>query len=123
MTFETIGVSPDGSKVVCGARDNTLRIFDVRNGKELRRLTGHDDTVSAVQWNPDGRTIISGSWDSTVRVWDVDPKSATVGQCMRTISVRMVCQGLQLVGAKGLEVKMPDGGGTILQWLKARGAA
>src|SRR5271157_2564493 len=123
MAFETIGLSPDGSKVVCGARDNTLRIFDVRNGKELRRLTGHDDTVSAVQWNSDGTTIISGSWDSTVRIWDADPKSATFGQCKRTMAVQMVCDGLQLVGAKGLNAEGPSGGDTALQWLKARGAA
>jgi WD40 repeat protein len=38
---------------------------------ELRRFTGHTDSVWSVAFSPDGQQAISGSYDRTLRLWDV----------------------------------------------------
>ena len=64
--------SPDGNKIATGSRDNTVQLWDVDTGAEIRILTGHTGWVNSVSFSPDGNTIASGSRDNTVRLWDVD---------------------------------------------------
>ena len=67
-----VAVTPDGRRVASGASDNTLRVWDLASGIELRRLEGHSDEVMAVAMTPDGRRAVSGSRDHTLRVWDLE---------------------------------------------------
>ena len=64
-------VSPDGRQVF--AADSTTREiiqFDLETGAELRRFTGHTDTVlSKFDLTPDGRILVTS--DGFVRLWDV----------------------------------------------------
>ena len=53
-----------------GARDNTIRIWDVQSGRELKMLSGHELPVGGVAFSADGRTLTSVSGDA-VKVWDV----------------------------------------------------
>ncbi len=70
--------SPDGSKVVSGAQDNTVRIWNIPpmnqsatlSGTSLLVYQGHTDWVLAVAWSPDGSKIASAGGDKTVQVWD-----------------------------------------------------
>lgn len=70
--------SPDGSKVVSGAQDNTVRIWNIPpmnqsatlSGTSLLVYQGHTDWVLAVAWSPDGSKIASAGRDKTVQVWD-----------------------------------------------------
>jgi WD40 repeat protein len=67
----TWALSPDGTRIVTGSADNTLRVWDVNTGQPVGPpLTGHTDTVWKVAFSPDGRRIASGGADKTVRVWD-----------------------------------------------------
>ena len=62
--------SPDGSRIVSGSYDNTVRVWDAMNGDELKSLSGHTSGVNSVTFSPDGSYIVSGSDDNTVLVWD-----------------------------------------------------
>jgi len=62
--------SPDGSQVVSGSKDKTVRIWDAKTGKNIQTLNGHADAVTCVCFSPDGRQVVSGSEDKTVRIWD-----------------------------------------------------
>lgn len=53
-----------------GARDTTVRIWDIQSGRELKTLTGHELPVGGVAFSADGRTLTSVSGDA-VKVWDV----------------------------------------------------
>ncbi|KAF8667760.1 hypothetical protein AX14_006302, partial [Amanita brunnescens Koide BX004] len=69
--INSIAFSPDGSKIISGSFDKTVRIWDASTGVEmLPPLRGYDDWVYSVAFSPDGSKIISGSSDKTVRVWD-----------------------------------------------------
>ena len=67
----SVAFSPDGSKIISGSEDETIRVWDASTGIEmLPPLRGHDDSINSVAFSPDGSKIISGSRDSTIRVWD-----------------------------------------------------
>ena len=66
----SVAFSPDGSRIISGSYDNTVRVWDATSGEELRSLAGHTDRVWSVAFSPDGSRIVSGSSDQTVRVWD-----------------------------------------------------
>jgi hypothetical protein len=66
-----VAFSPDRRLAVSGARDDTLRLWEVASGAELSKGEGHLNDVSCVAFTPDGRHIVSGSRDRTLRVWAV----------------------------------------------------
>ena len=41
--------------------DNTLKVWDLESGRELRTLEGHSDCVNGVAVTPDGRRAVSAS--------------------------------------------------------------
>ena len=69
--IKSVAFSPDGSKIISGSHDKTIRVWDSSTGIEmLPPLQGHADWISSVAFSPDGSKIISGSFDKTIRVWD-----------------------------------------------------
>ena len=67
----SVAFAADGNTLASGSEDKTIRLWDVRSGKELRRLEGHTGSVTSVAFAPDGRTLVTGSEDNTIRLWDV----------------------------------------------------
>jgi small GTP-binding protein len=72
--------SGDGRHALSGSDDRTVRLWDVAEGRCLRVLDGHTDSVWSLSWSGDGRHALSGSDDGTVRLWDV-----TEGRCLRVL--------------------------------------
>jgi WD40 repeat protein len=54
------------------APDNTVRLWDLETGEELRSFQGHQNAVLAVAFSPDGTRAVSGSFDMSARLWDVE---------------------------------------------------
>jgi tetratricopeptide (TPR) repeat protein len=52
--------------------DPVVRLWDVETGKELRRLTGHEQGVVQVAFCADGRRALSCDAAGSVRLWDLD---------------------------------------------------
>ena len=69
--------SPDGTKLVTGGRDDSLRIWDSETGRLISTLYGHKGGIYSVSYSPDGTRIASGSgWNveekgGVILVWDV----------------------------------------------------
>jgi len=73
--------SPTPERLVYGAEDGTIRIWD-RNELHAAEVAmewgdegvygGHESPIFAVDWNPTQPLIASSSADHTVRIWDAD---------------------------------------------------
>jgi WD40 repeat protein len=78
----SVAISPDGTHAVTGCCDDTLmhyrkdagdwsiRYWNLRNGKCLRILMGHNFWVSALGFCTED-VVVSAGWDSTLRLWDL----------------------------------------------------
>ena len=64
--------SHDGTKIVSGSLDNTVRVWDANTGKEIGKPLQHHSSVWSVAFSHDGTKIVSGSSDGTVWVWDAN---------------------------------------------------
>jgi WD40 repeat protein len=51
---------------------NTVRLWALESGRELRRFEGHADLIWSVALSPDGRRALSGSEDNSIRLWEID---------------------------------------------------
>ena len=56
--------------VATGARDKTIKIWDVR-GALIKTLVGHDNWVRGLVFHPGGKYLISVGDDKTIRCWDL----------------------------------------------------
>jgi len=67
----SVAFSVDGKTLASGGWDNTIKLWEVATGRELRSLNGHSQTVSSVAFSVDGKTLASGCGDSTIKLWDL----------------------------------------------------
>jgi len=72
-SISSVAISPDGTRIVVGTFDNSLRLWDAKSGQALGLpFEGHEDIVYSVAFSPDGHRIVSGSADKTLRLWDAE---------------------------------------------------
>lgn len=66
----TMIFSPDGKSLVLPSYE-TIHLFNVTTGREVRRFGGHQVNAGTATFSPDGRMIAAGTFDGAVRVWEV----------------------------------------------------
>jgi WD40 repeat protein len=64
-------ITADGKTLISGSWDDTVKIWDMVEGRELRTLAGHEDSILCVALNPAEDIIASAGWDATIVVWDL----------------------------------------------------
>ena len=90
--------------------DQTLKVWDLGSGRELRTLSGHTEGVSAVAVTPDGQRAVSTSDDGTLKVWDLETEE---------VLATFTCDNEALLCAfsKALDVVLAADGGNHLHTL------
>lgn len=84
-----VAVSGDSARFAAVGGDKVAFVFDVTSGNILRRISGHQERINAVELNPKGSAdvLFTGSYDGTVRVWDLRASS---------VSSRAECEGREM---------------------------
>lgn len=76
-----VSFSPDGRVLASSSLDNTIKLWDLASGREIRTLRGHSGSVTAVAFAPDGATLVSAGRDRTLKIWN-----AASGVELKTLS-------------------------------------
>jgi WD40 repeat protein len=71
----SVAFSPDGQKVVSSSWDDSIKIWNPKNGKLERTLELHSAGVNAIAFSPDGQKLASASEDKTIKVWNLTRNS------------------------------------------------
>ena len=72
--------SSNGSSLVSGSYDYTVKLWDIQTGGVVKTFFGHTDSVWSVSISTDCTRIASGSHDKTIHLWDTQ-----TGECYHTI--------------------------------------
>ena len=54
-----------------GSEDHSIRIWNIEEGTQLRKIIEHVNKVTCVVFSTDGQYLASGSWDCNVKIWKV----------------------------------------------------
>lgn len=68
--ISSISFSPNSKNVLTSSCDNTIKIWDVINGKCLKSTSVHQDAINYSEYSTDGKFIISASDDGKVIILD-----------------------------------------------------
>ena len=75
-----LAVTPDGSTLVSGSRDKTVKLWNFHMGEPLQTLTGHCQPVTDLAIDPGGNCVATASLDGTVKIWHLG-----TGELLRTL--------------------------------------
>ncbi|MBI2832803.1 MAG: WD40 repeat domain-containing protein [Acidobacteria bacterium] len=68
----SVAMSADGTMLVSGASDGTIKFWEVTTGVTRRTIDAHAGGIGGVAITTDGRWAASAGADENVRIWDVE---------------------------------------------------
>jgi WD40 repeat protein len=74
-------LSPDASKVAVGCADNTVRAFETATGKELYKISTHENWVLGTTFGIDSKRLVSVGRDRAAKLID-----ASAGQFLENVN-------------------------------------
>ncbi|MDJ0570116.1 MAG: hypothetical protein QNJ53_13875 [Pleurocapsa sp. MO_192.B19] len=89
--------SPDGQTLASSSENQTVKLWDIHEGKYLKTFTGHTSQVQSVAFSSDGQILASSSSDETIKLWDV-----RTGKCLKTLRYERPYEGMNITGVTGL---------------------
>lgn len=70
-----VSFSMDGSWVLTGSRDTTIKLWSIKQGKLLNTYRGHTTELINAKVSPNKDIIVSCSKDNDLVVWDAKSRS------------------------------------------------
>ncbi|GMH58532.1 hypothetical protein TrST_g1037 [Triparma strigata] len=72
-SVQAVAISGDGSTVISGSQDKSVRVWDAQTGEQKALLEGHTGMVFSVDISKDGKLAVSAGYsDKTVIIWSLE---------------------------------------------------
>ena len=97
-----VDFSPDGTQLLSGSWDTTMKLWNVVDGSLVKTFRGHTGRVYTLTFSSNGLQALSGSLDGTVILWDIAGGKAIrtfAGHTQRVYSVDFSPDGHTMVSA------------------------
>lgn len=70
-----LSFSPDASVLASASDDETVRLWNMMNGHEIKIFLGHDNGITSVDYARNGKYVLTASLDTTLKLWDTAQES------------------------------------------------
>jgi WD40 repeat protein len=110
----SLSFSSDGTLLVSGSDDMTLKLWDVQTGGVVKTFHGHTDSIHSVSISSNCTTIASGSNDKTVHLWDIQ-----TGECYCIIAQQQCVKCVSFSPTNTQHLISVSGG--VVQWWDVSG--
>lgn len=71
FSIKCLDIHPNGNLLAIGRERGDVIIWDIENKELSRLISGHQSTVTDLQFSPDGQSLLTTSRDRTGRIWDL----------------------------------------------------
>jgi WD40 repeat protein len=68
----SVAFNPGGQFGVTGDDNGLITLWDLESNLALRTFSGHEETVTSIEFIPETNIFFSTSWDNTIMEWDAD---------------------------------------------------
>lgn len=118
-----LAFSADGSRLSSASSDQSVKIWDPENGKEITTLKGHSVPVLSVMFEPDGRGILTaasplhgGRDTETGEVWRWNPETGEVTMKLTGPKLPTYAVAVSPDGTRAVAVGGAGGQGEVSTW-------
>jgi len=98
---------PLNQSIITGNEDGTIRIYDSRNGAQIKILEDHVKAVMSIAFNHNGTLFVSASKDGTARLFDADTfqllKTYYTGRPINSASISPIKEEIIVGGGQSAE--------------------
>jgi WD40 repeat protein len=115
--ISSLAFSPDGEILASGSHDNTIKLWQVSIGKEIRTLTG-SGWVSSLAISLDGLVLVSGNNDGEIKLWQL-----ATGTLLRNLTVNKSAVFCVALSPDGLMLASGSNDNAIRLWQIGTGRA
>jgi WD40 repeat protein len=115
--------SPDGKLLATTSWDNTVRVWNPGERREIAVLRGHNGPAPGVRsavWSPDGKFLATDGTDGVLRIWDVAQRAEArnVANPLAMFGFTWLPDGKSYAVRDGLHLQVRDRatGAVVRQW-------